>query len=139
MVRIRQTIEIQAPADEVWRVLGRPERIADFHPHVVAARLEGTLRACTLVDGSEVVERIVEHSVVHRFYTYELAGALDSLRGYRACLAVRGHGDHSHVDWDAELEPARADDAALVAGLEDTFAEGLEHLRATFGRSRVAA
>ena len=140
MVRIRQTIEIQAPADDVWRLLGRPEFIADFHPQVVAARVDRSLRTCTLADGSEVVERIVEHSVVHRFYTYELARPLASLSRYRACLAVRGHGDHSHVDWDASLEPARADDSEVLAsGFDETFSVGLERLRARFERTRLAA
>ena len=140
MVRIRQTIEIAAPADEVWRLVGRPERIAEFHPHVVAARLDGARRTCRLADGTEVVERIVDHSVVHRFYTYELVESLASLRHYRACLGVRGHGDHSHVDWDAEVEPARPEDAqALAGGLDDAFADGLERLRADLELARVAA
>jgi hypothetical protein len=140
MVRIRQTIAIQAPADDVWRFLGRPERIAEFHPHVVEARLDGDLRTCVLTDGSEVVERIVDHSTVHRFYTYELAAELGSQRCYRACLAVRGHGDHSHVDWDAELEPTQAGDADVLAeGLDEALSDGLERLRASLERARVAA
>ena len=80
MVRIRQTIEIAAPADEVWRLVGRPEQIAEFHPQVVSVRLDRERRTCLLVDGTTVVERIVEHSVVHRFYTYELAERLASMR-----------------------------------------------------------
>jgi uncharacterized protein YndB with AHSA1/START domain len=140
MVRIRQTIEIQAPADDVWRFLGRPERIAEFHPHILDARVDGDLRRCTLTDGSEVIERIVERSIVHRFYTYELAAEISSLRRYRACLAVRGHGDHSHVDWDAELEPRReADSEPLAAAFAATLADGLEQLRLTLGPTRVAA
>ena len=140
MVRIRQTIEIDAPADEVWRVLGRPERIADFHPHVVAAHVDGHLRRCTLADGTELVERIVDRSVVHRFYTYELATRLESVRHYRACLGVRGHGDHSHVDWDAAVEPARLDDAALLArGFDEAYREGLELLRDRLEAARLAA
>jgi carbon monoxide dehydrogenase subunit G len=139
MLRIRQTIEIPAPADEVWRTVGRPERIAEFHPHVVAATVDGSVRTCTLVDGSEVVERIVDHSVVHRFYTYELASALASLRRYRACIAVRAHGDHTHVDWDAELEPTRPEDGPLLAsGLDEALSTGLERLRALLARRSLA-
>jgi Polyketide cyclase / dehydrase and lipid transport len=140
MLRIRQTIEIQAPADEVWRTVGRPERIAEFHPQVAAATVDGSLRTCTLADGSEVLERIVDHSVAHRFYTYELANALDSLRHYRACIAVRAHGDHTHVDWDAELEPTRAEDGPLLAcGLDEALGAGLECLRSLLARPSLAA
>jgi uncharacterized protein YndB with AHSA1/START domain len=140
MLRIRQTIEIPAPADEVWRTVGRPERIAEFHPHVAAATVDGSVRRCTLADGTEIVERIVDHSVVHRFYTYELAHALASLSHYRACIAVRGHGDHTHVDWDAEVEPARAEDGPLLArGLDEALGAGLESLRALVVHPSLAA
>jgi Polyketide cyclase / dehydrase and lipid transport len=130
MLRVFRTIEIQAPADEVWRLAGRLEGIADFHPEIAAARVHGGYRRCTLVGGTEVLERIVDHSVVHRFYTVELDGS------YRTCLAVRGHGDHTHVDWDVEL----AADAGceLARAVDEAAGRALETLRAQL-ETRVAA
>jgi hypothetical protein len=139
MLRVFQTIEIQAPADEVWRVAGRLEGIADFHPEVSAASVHGDYRRCTLVDGREVLERIVDHSVVHRFYTVELAGGDPPFDGYRVCLAVRGHGDHSHVDWDVELAAECTDAGCERARSVDEAAQAaLEALRAQV-ETRVAA
>jgi Polyketide cyclase / dehydrase and lipid transport len=133
MLRVFQTIEIRAPADEVWRLAGRLEGIADFHPDVTAAHVQGGYRRCTRADGTEVLERIVDHSVVHRFYTVELDGS------YRACLAVRGHGDHSHVDWDVELA-AECDEegCARARGVDEAAQSALETLRAQL-ETRVAA
>jgi uncharacterized protein YndB with AHSA1/START domain len=141
VVRIFQTIEIQAPADEVWRVAGRPELIAEFHPDVVEASVDGNVRTSTLVDGSCVVERIVDRSIVHRFYTYELAGGAPSLRSLRGCLGVRGHGDHSHVDWDVQLEAAVPEDEArgLACRLDRAFAEALARLRTRLEAAVAAA
>lgn len=139
MLRVFKTIEIQAPADEVWRLAGRLERIADFHPDVTTASVQGEYRHCTLADGSEVLERIVDHSVVHRFYTVELAGGESPFGGYRACLAVRGHGDHSHVDWDVELAAECTDEEyALARGVDEAAQAALETLRSQV-ETRIAA
>jgi hypothetical protein len=139
--RIFQTIEIRAPADEVWRFAGRPERIAEFHPDIVDASVEGDVRISTLVDGSRIVERIVDRSVVHRFYTYELAGGAPDVASLRACLGVRGHGDHSHVDWDVQLEAALPDDEAraLACRLDRELADALARLRAHLEAAAAAA
>ena len=140
MVRIFQTTEIGAPGDDVWRVAGRPEAIADFHPDVVAASVVGDVRTSTLSDGSLQLERIVERSSVHRYYTYELVGSAAPIRSLRACLAVRGHGNHSHVDWDAELvaEP-EADARELACSLDRAFCTALKRLRAQLERTAAAA
>jgi len=140
VIRSRQTIEIQAPADEVWRRAGRPERIADFHPGVELAVLDADLRTCVRPDASVRVERIVEHSPVHRYYTYELAFGDGRLRWLRACLGVRGHGDHSHVDWDVELEAERpADEDELAHAVDEEHRLGLERLRAQLELEQAAA
>jgi hypothetical protein len=140
MVRIFQTTEIGAPGDEVWRVAGRPDLIADFHPHVVSASVAGDVRTSTLVDGSMLVERIVERSTVHRFYTYELIGGLPSVRSLRGCLGVRGHGDHSHLDWDVELVAEEGvDGCELARGLDRGYGEALERLRAQLELAVAAA
>jgi hypothetical protein len=80
-----------------------------------------------------VLERIVDHSVVHRFYTVELAGS------YRICLAVRGHADHSHVDWDVELAAECTDEGCeLARGVDESAQAALETLRSQL-ETRVAA
>jgi hypothetical protein len=140
VIRIFQTTEIAAPADEVWRIAGRPELISEFHPDVVTATLVGDVRTSLLVDGSLLVERIVERSPVHRFYTYELIGGAPAIGSLRACLGVRGHGDHSHLDWDVEVVADRGADAReLACTLDRTYGEALERLRLQLERSVAAA
>jgi hypothetical protein len=140
VIRIFQTTEIGAPADDVWRIAGRPELISEFHPDVVTATLDGDVRTSLLVDGSLLVERIVERSIVHRFYTYELIGGAPALSSLRGCLGVRGHGDHSHLDWDVELVADRSADARdLACALDQKYCEALDRLRAQLERSVAAA
>jgi hypothetical protein len=140
VVRIFQTTEVGAPGDEVWRVAGRPDLIAEFHPEVVTATVHGDVRTSTLADGSLVLERIVEHSTIHRFYTYELLGGSTEIRSLRACVSVRGHGDHSHVDWDIELDAVDGVDACeLARTLDSSFCQALERLRARLELAAAAA
>jgi hypothetical protein len=140
VVRIFQTIEIQAPADEVWRLAGRPELVAEFHPGVVAASVGGNVRTSILADGSLLVERIVDRSIVHRFYTYELEDGAPGIRSLRGCLGVRGHGSHTHVDWDVQLVAARPEEAcALAREIDDACAQALERLRARLEAAAAAA
>lgn len=140
MVRIFQTTEIGAPGDEVWRVAGRPELIANFHPRVVSASVDGDVRTSTLVDGSLLVERIVERSIVHRFYTYELVGGWPEIDALRGCLGVRGHGGHCHVDWDVELQAVDGTDGPeLARDLDGAYCEALTRLRGQLERAVAAA
>jgi hypothetical protein len=140
MVRIFQTTEIGAPGDDVWRVAGRPEAISDFHPHVVSASVAGDVRTSTLTDGTLLVERIVERSMVHRFYSYELVDGFPAVRSLRGCLGVRGHGDHSHLDWDVELVVDEgADGSELARGIEGGCCDALRRLRSQLERAVAAA
>ncbi|MGH3103392.1 MAG: SRPBCC family protein [Gaiellaceae bacterium] len=140
MARIFQTIEIQAPADDVWRLAGRPDCIAEFHPDVAASRLDGDYRTCELLDGTRIVEHIVDRSIVHRFYTYELTESASPIRWYRGCLAVRGHGDHSHVDWDLEIQSEPQEDTCLLArGIADACGQALGLLRERLETKLAAA
>lgn len=76
--------------------------------------------------GAELKERILEHSDEQRSYSYEIVEAPMPVRSYRSRLSVRGHGDHSHVEWEAEFEPE------LVEAFSRTYREGLENLRQRF-------
>lgn len=130
MARIHESIEIGAPPEEVWDVAGDPGRIADWLPILSSSRAEAGARQCTMVEGGVLEERILEHSDDERYYTYEIAEGPLPLRSYRSRLAVEGHGDHSHVDWQAEFEPESAEqEAELVETFTTTYRDGLESLR----------
>ena len=78
---------------------------------------------------------------MHRFYTYELVGGWPAVDALRGCLAVRGHGDHCHVDWDVELRAADGADALRARARRSTarYGEALERLRGQLERAVAAA
>jgi uncharacterized protein YndB with AHSA1/START domain len=130
MARIRETIQIAADPDRVWDVAGDPGRIADWLPLLSSSRVDGDARECTMKDGGELRERILEHSDEDHVYSYEILEGPMPIRSYRSRFSVEGHDGHSHVDWEAEFEPERPEqEAELVEMLTKTYREGLESLR----------
>lgn len=130
MGQVRETIEIQASPEQVWALAGDPGRIAEWLPALADATLEGDRRAITTKDGGAIEERILERSEEGRFYVYEISESPLPLRSYHSRLAVHGHGEHAHVDWEATLEAESPDqEPELTATFSQIYREGLTNLR----------
>lgn len=133
MTQVHETIEIHAPADETWAVAAEPARISEWVPALAAATVEGDRRSCATEEGATLEERILERSDEQRYYTYEITEAPFPVSAYRSTLSVHGHGDHSHVSWEAEFEPEDAGAGPeLTASFSEIYRQGLESLRARF-------
>ena len=78
--------------------------------------------------------------MVHRFYSYELVDGFPAVASLRGCLAVRGHGDHSHLDWDVELVVEEGADACeLARAIDRACCDGLRRVRSLLEQAVVAA
>lgn len=130
MPEFQETIDIEAPADAVWDVAGRPGRIADWLPALTTSELTGSERHCTLTNGAELEEKIIEHSDDERRYTYEIVSGPMPLASYRSTFAVDGADGRSRIEWGAEFETEQPEQADEVADMmRQTYREGLESLR----------
>lgn len=124
MQRIEQSIEIDAPVDATWKVVGDTGAIADWLPALSTSVQDGDLRRGTMLDGSVAVERIVHRSDEDRTYSYEIVEAPLALDGYLSTLAVEESNGRSLVRWSAQFE---ADDA-LRDAVDGMYADGLASL-----------
>ena len=130
MANVRETVTIAAHPNEVWEIAGDPGRIADWVPAIATSAADGDERSCTLVDGAELVERILGRSDAQRYYDYEIVDAPMPVRFYRSRLSVTERDGIAQVDWTAEFEPQRpADEDRLVEAFAATYRGGLEALR----------
>ncbi len=137
MAQILEGVEIHAPAEQVWALVGDPGRIGEWVPALAGSTLHDDYRACTTQEGAKIVERILDHSDEEHYYIYEIASSPLPLRLYRSWLSVQGHGDHSHVSWEAEFEAESPDLEPEPAGkFGEIYREGLAALR---DRLEVAA
>lgn len=130
MAHVHQETTVHARAERVWGLAGDPGRIAEWLPSLAASELEGDVRRCTLVDGGELRERILEHSDSERAYSYEITDSPLPIRAYRSRLSIEGHDDHTHVVWQADFEPEdpRQSDE-LTSMLHELYGQGLATLR----------
>lgn len=130
MGRVRETIEIDAAPEDVWALAGDPGRIGEWVPALAGSTVEDDYRACTTQDGGEMLERVLEHSDENRYYVYEIASSPLPLQTYRSRLAVHGHHDHSHVDWEAEFEAQSPElEPELAGNFSQIYRDGLATLR----------
>jgi uncharacterized protein YndB with AHSA1/START domain len=124
MHEIRHEIDIAAPADTTWSVVGKPGAIADWLPALAESRLEGNLRYATMPDGSHTVEEIIRHSDEERTYAYTIVEAPLALDGYESTIQVEERPAGSRVVWSAHFE---ADDG-LRAAVDGMYENGLQSL-----------
>jgi carbon monoxide dehydrogenase subunit G len=125
MPRLRNEIEIDAGADEVWSLVGDLEATPQWIPGIVEARVEGDQRVCRTADGQEIHERVTTSG---RTLTYEQSRVPLPIEGSRGTIRVVGNGSRSRVEWDAEFE-APDEVAAMVDGY---YKQTLESLRSSF-------
>jgi hypothetical protein len=94
VIKTERSIDIEAPADRVWAVLGRFMHIDDFHPRVSrvdvlsdATAGVGACRRCHFRDGTSVVEKVIDWQD-GRSYRAELSEFSLPLRKAIATLSV---------------------------------------------------
>lgn len=105
-------------------------RIADWLPALESSRVEGDRRSCTLAQGGEIEERILEHSDAERRYRYQILEGPMPLSSYVSTFEVEGHNGHAHVIWTAEFEPEDpAQEQEIAQTFEEIYGGGLESLK----------
>jgi uncharacterized protein YndB with AHSA1/START domain len=72
MHSITVTSHVNATPDSVWKTIGDPSAISGWHPAVASSSLDGDARLCTLADGAEIHEKILEVDAGGRSYTYTI-------------------------------------------------------------------
>ncbi|MGA5816615.1 SRPBCC family protein [Kitasatospora sp. NPDC094028] len=132
---------VQAPADEVWALIGGFHDLGDWHPDLPASRPGNELTGNAIgavrvfdLDGLELHENLLAYDDEQRSYTYGLPDGTFELTCYRATLRVLpvtqlGAG---FVEWNATFDVEAEHRAASTALVNGVFASGLTALRARF-------
>jgi polyketide cyclase/dehydrase/lipid transport protein len=125
MPRLRNSIAIDATADEVWAVVGDLVATPEWIPGIVSAEIDGEWRLCRTADGNEIRERIFDYSAEDRSWSYEQSIVPLPIESSRGTLRVIPNESGAHVEWEAEFE-APEEVAAMVDGY---YKQTLEALR----------
>ena len=116
-------IDIDASADQVWKVAGDFGGIGSWMPGIESCRVEGDDRIIGLM-GMAITERLVAKDDAGRSITYAIADGAP-VESHQAVITVIPTGETSHVTWDVDATPDEMAD--LMVGL---YQQALEALKA---------
>lgn len=144
--KVTETIEIDAPAEKVWEVVGN---FQDMSWHPAVAKTEGTggnevkvaTRSLTLQDGNVIEEVLEKYDDTKMSYFYRITNdvvAFLPVNNYSSTITVKPNGDKSTVEWRGAFyrgymnndPPEELNDEAAKAAVTGIYKAGLENLKA---------
>jgi hypothetical protein len=133
MASVSASVDIAAPVDSVWAMLGDFNGLPGWLEFIRSSRLSdgGRLRHLETIDGSVIVEELHEHSGPDMFYRYSIVEGPDPVADYMATLSASRSGvRNTTVTWASRFEPVQSEmTASLVGRYEILYRAGLERLK----------
>ncbi|OAM51561.1 hypothetical protein A7981_08760 [Methylovorus sp. MM2] len=143
-IKVKKTITINAPANEVWAKIGNFGDMS-WHPAIAKTDITGgtnnkvgASRQLTLKGGGTINEVLTAHEDASKMMTYEITESVLPLREYSAKLVVKSAGDgKSLVIWTSKFkrkDPASTpqvgqDDKTAKDTITGIFTSGLDNLK----------
>jgi hypothetical protein len=142
--KVTETVEINAPADKVWAVIGN---FQDMSWHPAVAKLEGSggndanaTRTLTLTSGGTIAEKLIQNDPAAKHYKYEITHVdpkVLPVNNYSSTLSVKGEGDKSTVEWKGAFyrgfmnndPPPELNDEAAIKAVKGVYRGGLDALK----------
>ena len=121
------SIDVDAPPDAAWALVGDPTSVPRWYPKYAAAEVDGDSRVLRTAEGGELRERLLDRDDAARSYSYSvLSGA--PVSSHRASFAVTAEGGGSRITWWTDAEPS--DPAADLQGrLTPTQTDALRRMK----------
>lgn len=134
MPKVSMSADLQASADDVWRMIGGFNALPDWHPAVEKSELkkEGQERVLSLAGGGKIVERLERLSETEREYSYQITESPLPVANYKATIKVKDGPDGCTVEWSSDFESIGGDNEAMKA-IEGIYQTGFDNLRKMFG------
>lgn len=136
MSEVVESVDLQAPTEEVWALLGQFGSFADWHPAGTAATVEttgeGTVRTVTIAGGERLIERLVSEDPAGMSLTYAwIEGALP-VESMESTLTVSPREEGSTVTWRVEFQAAKGEKSKAADVIDGLVASGLQGLKKRF-------
>jgi uncharacterized protein YndB with AHSA1/START domain len=132
MPTIINTVDINAGPDDVWAVLADLAATRQWLPGVVAARMDGMTRVCTMADGQEIHEQISDISPQRRSYAFSHLRVPLPVRNSGGTFTVTpgATADTATVTLRTTFEPLDPTGVHELTGMiQSAFQQSLESLR----------
>jgi hypothetical protein len=126
--------EILGKADAIWSTISAGENVHQWFPTVIqSCRLEGSgegaYRFCTMTDGNELEERIVEINHAARRFCYAIDRHPLPAQNVIASIEIRNAGGgHTFVSWGAEFEASEENIPQIEQMFQTIYSQGIQSL-----------
>lgn len=143
-IRLKESVEINAPADKVWKIVGNYGDMS-WHPAIGKTEVTkgkadevGATRTLTFKDGGGVKEVLTGYEAERMLMKYEITEGTLPVRDYGANIRVESAGDgKSVVTWRAMFKrkdpaspgAAGQDDATAKEAVTGVLKSGLANLK----------
>jgi Polyketide cyclase / dehydrase and lipid transport len=142
--KVTETVEINAPPEKVWKVIGN---FQDMSWHPAIAKTEGTggnepkaTRTLTLTSGGKLEEVLNTYDPDKMTYKYEMHNPdvkVLPVNNYSSMISVKGEGDKSTVQWRGAFyrgfmnndPPPELNDEAAKKAVTGVYRAGLDALK----------
>ena len=137
---VAHVFDLNAPAQEVWDLIGAFDSLPRWHPLVAECTLEkdsnnAIVRRIRLHDGTIILNRLTAHSDADRSYTYEFMEGPLKVDWYRSTLRVLDNGkSRCRVEWLSQFETRSAPLQEVKQRIESLIGPGAESLRRLFNQ-----
>jgi len=135
MANALASIDIPAPADQVWQLIGGFNSLPDWLPYIPTSTLSegGRIRHLANPGGDAIVERLVAFDECGRSYTYAILQAPFPVRDYQATIRVTGNGRQgARVDWAGTFTPVGVSEQEATRLFQGIYEDGLQALAEGF-------
>lgn len=134
MTSVSVSIDIAAPAEEVWSLVGDFDGLPVWLELIRSSRLsdDDRVRHLETANGATIVERLLDHSDGSMQYVYTIIEGSDPVTDYTASMSLRSIDPRSTtVTWASRFEPNDPHDAeSLAANYRSLYLAGLTRLKA---------
>lgn len=142
--KTEQKIEINAPAEKVWAVVGN---FQDMSWLSLVEKTEGTggnekgaKRTLTLKGGAKIEEELNQFAADKMMYSYRITNVdvkVLPVSNYSSKIIVKGEGDKTTVTWDGAFyrgfpnndPPPELSDEAAMKAVTGVYTQGLQDLK----------
>jgi hypothetical protein len=137
MINISMQSKINAPAADVWAVVGDFNALPKFVEAAVESRVEGegvgTVRTITLPDGASLKERLEEYDADTMMLKYSILEGPLPVSNYLSTVEISSTDNGCELSWSSKFNSEGVPDGDARNAISGIYQMGFDGLAKLFG------
>ena len=127
---VEKMIDVAAPPDKVWAMIGPFCSIKDWHPAIGECTESNGVRTLVTKDGKGTfIEKKTGGSDGSMKYSYEIQKSPLPLTKYKSTIKVSKKGDGSRIEWSSSYTPDKGKEDAANQAISGIYQGGLDNIQ----------